>query len=88
MNQPQPFYTLDQLAEFSNLSLDTWRRVARHHSGYFTKVAGTTIIRSSSLDELLQLHEGAEIATRSMSQEAKDELLLRRKRLAQSGSSR
>ena len=69
-----PFYTLEQLAEMSGLSLDSWRRVAKLHSAFFVKVAGVTIIRSSSLDELLQLHEGGELPTRFLSQETRDQL--------------
>lgn len=67
-----PFYTLEQLAELSGLSIDSWRRVARCNPGFFVKVAGVTVIRSSSLDELLQLHEGGELATRALSQAAQD----------------
>lgn len=82
--QPRPpFYTLDQLAEMSGLSLDSWRRVARANPGFFVKVAGVTVIRSSSLDELLQLHEGGELVTRRMSQATRDQLTANRKYRAQ-----
>ena len=77
-----PFYTLDQLAEMSGLSLDSWRRVAKLHPAFFVKVAGVTIIRSSSLDELLQLHEGGELPTRFLSQEARDQLTRLRREMA------
>lgn len=77
-----PFYTLEQLAEMSGLSLDSWRRLAKLHSAFFVKVAGVTIIRSSSLDELLQLHEGGELSTRFVSQESRDQLTRLRREMA------
>jgi hypothetical protein len=81
-----PLYTLEQLAEMIGVSLDTLRRVARAYPSYFIKIAGRTIIRASRLDELLELHEGGEIATRSMTQESREALALRRRELVSQGS--
>lgn len=75
----QPFFTLDELARLSGMSIDSWQRVLKNYPGYFVRVGRTPIIRAADLDELLELNKGWELTTQAMSEADKQKLAARKK---------
>jgi hypothetical protein len=74
----KPFYTLSDLADMTEMSTSTWRRISENYPAYFSAVGGTRMIRPADLDELLELHKGSKLATSDMTDAEQQRLTTRR----------